>query len=293
VVVEATEKGNEIEMRARGPEHKALLSILSSDLEALNDSFKGLQGKVEKWVPCICDQCRKEVSPEMFDYAQLIRRKRDGKLTIECRKSYVDVSVLELLEGLKLDQLPDWAETPEPKVAPDNDSVPDKPSRRELTVRIFFASSVELKADRDEFELYLRQQNDRFLAEGFYLKIVRWENFLDAMSDTRLQDDYKKAIKACDIFVSLFMTKTGKYTEEEFDVAHAQFKATGKPLIYTFFREAQVSTTSGNREDLKSLWAFQDKLKELGHFFTKYGDVEHLKRQFIDQIYKLRADGRL
>ncbi len=72
------------------------------------------------------------------------------------------------------------------------------------------------------------------------MKIVRWENFLDAMSETRLQDEYNKAIRECDIFVSLFFTKTGKFTDEEFDVAHRQFKDTKKPLIYTFFKKAAV-----------------------------------------------------
>ena len=64
------------------------------------------------------------------------------------------------------------------------------------------------------------------------------------MSETRLQDEYNKAVRACDIFVSLFFTKTGKFTEEEFDTAHRQFKSTGNPRIYTFFKNADV--TMGN-----------------------------------------------
>ena len=85
------------------------------------------------------------------------------------------------------------------------------------TVNIFLASSAELRADRDEFDRYFRERNDIFIKEGLYLKIIRWENFIDAMSATRLQDEYNKAVKECDIFVSLFSTKAGKFTEEEFD----------------------------------------------------------------------------
>ena len=80
-----------------------------------------------------------------------------------------------------------------------------------------------------------------YVKKGFYLEIVRWENFLDAMSETRLQDEYNKQVRACDIFVSLFFTKTGKFTEEEFDTAHRQFKETGSPRIYTFFKNADVA----------------------------------------------------
>ena len=152
VLVEETAKGNEIELRARGPEHKALLSVLSSDLEALNDSFKGLKDRVEKLVPCLCATCRQTTEPEMFKQSLLVERKHAGKkLTIECHKSGDDVSLLELLDGLKLEQLPNWA------------AKPSKPDRLR-TIKIFLASSAELREDRDEFDLYFRQQNDHLMS---------------------------------------------------------------------------------------------------------------------------------
>lgn len=52
---------------------------------------------------------------------------------------------------------------------------------------------------------------------------MRWEHFLDAMSKTRLPDEYNRALRDYDIVVSLFKTKVGKFTEEEFDVAWANF----------------------------------------------------------------------
>lgn len=156
-------------------------------------------------------------------------------------------------------------------------------------LHIFLASSSELRADRDEFDRYIREQNDWLLDQGFYLTFVRWENFLDAMSDTRLQDDYNEKVRECDVFVSLFFTKTGKFTEEEFDVAHEQFTKIRRPLIYTFFKNAEIKIGSAPKEDLRSLWDFQEKLGKLGHFYTQYNDIEHLKRQFRDQIDKILA----
>jgi hypothetical protein len=47
-----------------------------------------------------------------------------------------------------------------------------------------------------------------------FLDLVIWEDFLDAMSQTRLQDEYNRAIRDCDLFVMLFSTRVGKYTEE-------------------------------------------------------------------------------
>ena len=107
------------------------------------------------------------------------------------------------------------------------------------------------------------------------------------MSETRLQDEYNKAIRDCDIFVCLFFTKTGKFTDEEFDVAHRQFKNSGKPLIYTFFKDAEIKTGSARQEDFNSLWAFQAKLDDLGHFYTVYDSIDDLKLQFRDQLDKI------
>jgi hypothetical protein len=292
VLVEATARGNEIVLRARGPESKALLSVVASDLDALNTKFPGLVEKLQKWVPCVCPQCGASSSPELFKQKRLLQRKLDNKLTVECPASYQDVSVLELLDGLKLEHLPRWADKPsdDHAVASDASSPGQTPIK---AIKIFLASSEELREDRDAFDLFFRQQNDRLRQQGIYLEIVRWENFLDAMGEIGLQEEYNQAVRACDVFVSLFRTKTGKYTEEEFDVAHQAFKENGAPQIYTFFKDASISTANAPRKELQSLWAFQDKLKELGHFYTKYNGIEHLKRQFRDQLDKLLDQGKI
>jgi len=133
-----------------------------------------------------------------------IRSFVDGKLKVECPASYEDVDVLEMLDGIRVDRLPGWAKEESRLKAP------PEPEKVERTIKIFLASSSELRADRDEFDLYFRQQNDTLRKQGIYLQIVRWENFLDAMSETRLQDEYNKEIRACDLFVSLFFYQDWK-----------------------------------------------------------------------------------
>ncbi len=289
VLVELTQWGNEIALR-RGAKCKELLSVIASDLDALNDSFQGLKGKVGKWVPCVCPTCAGLGEPAMFEEKKLIERKRQGKPTIECPQppDYTDVSVLELLDGMNLER---WLELAKKELT-STDPLEPTDTPMEKTIRIFLASSAELREDRDAFDLYFRQQNDRLRKQGLYLEIVRWENFLDAMSSTRLQDEYNQQVRNCDVFVSLFKTKTGKYTAEEFDVAHQTFQQTGKPLIYTYFRKASVSTSPSHRSDLLSLWDFQKKLDDLGHFRTEYESTDGLQRHFRDQLDKLR-DGDL
>jgi hypothetical protein len=161
------------------------------------------------------------------------------------------------------------------------------------TIRIFLASSSELVEDRNSFDLFCRQENDRLLKQGLYLQVFRWEHFLDAMSETRLQDEYNSAIRSCDVFVSLFKTRTGKFTEEEFFEAHRSFRASGKPLIYTYFMRTEVPNDRRLRASLNSLWDFQEKLSELGHFHSEYANIQDLQLQFRRQLDKLIDERKL
>ncbi len=156
--------------------------------------------------------------------------------------------------------------------------------------KLFLASSAELEADRRQFEIFLNRKNKEWVEKGAFLELVIWEDFLDAVSQTRLQDEYNQAIRGCDIFVMLFCTKVGKYTEEEFETAFGQFKATNKPVIFTYFKDAPISTGALN-DDVLSLLQFKKKLGALGHFSTVYKNVEDLQLQFGRQLDKLATAG--
>lgn len=153
------------------------------------------------------------------------------------------------------------------------------------TLKIFIASSSELKEDRDQFRLFISQENDRLHSKGIYLQIVQWENFLDAISDTRLQDEYNNAISQCDIVLCLFFTKVGKYTAEEFDTAYQVFRDKGKPKIWTYFKNAQINTGSIT-DEINSLLAFKKKIGSLGHFFTEYTNIDNLINKYRTQLDK-------
>jgi len=153
------------------------------------------------------------------------------------------------------------------------------------TIRIFIASSSELKEDRDQFCKFIGEQNNRLHTKGIYLEPVNWENFLDAISNTRLQDEYNNAIRECDIVLCLFFTKVGKYTAEEFDTAYQVFKDKGKPKIWTYFKNAQINTGSIT-DEINTLLAFKKKIGSLGHFYTVYTNIDNLINQFRNQLDK-------
>jgi len=129
----------------------------------------------------------------------------------------------------------------------------------------------------------MSRENNEFIKKGFYFELIRWEHFIDSMTKEGLQHEYNKTIEGCDIFLSLFFTKVGKYTEEEFEVAFKQFNETNKPLIFTYFKDAPINTENINDEIL-SLLKFREKLKALKHYRTVYKDINDLQNQFKSQL---------
>jgi hypothetical protein len=169
-------------------------------------------------------------------------------------------------------------------------AVPDNTVRTLKTYRIFLASSEELRSDRDSFEIFMSRENNEYVKSGFYFELIRWENFMDSMSKDGLQSEYNRAIKNSDIFVCLFFTKVGKFTEEEFEVAFGQFKEANRPLIYTYFKDAPVQVESIT-DEINSLLRFREKLKVLGHYRTVYKDTGDLQYQFKTQLQKFLDTG--
>lgn len=158
--------------------------------------------------------------------------------------------------------------------------------------RIFVASSSELAEHRREFEIFISRKNKNWVSERkVFLELVIWEDFFDAVSATRLQDEYNAAVRDCDIFVMLYWTKVGAYTREEFEHAHGHFTNHGKPLIFTFFRDEAIDPGGRDPGDFESLWNFQSRLQEIGHFYTRYRTVEELQSRFSAQLDKLAAAG--
>lgn len=134
VLVEIPPNGGEIVLRARGQEHKELLSVIAADLDALNATFPRLEEKVSKLVPCNCAKCQTLTEPEFFEQKRLLQRKKDDKLKVECPGSYIEVAVLELLDGIKTDRLPGWAKEDKPDMSLIRDLIESGQTRRALEV---------------------------------------------------------------------------------------------------------------------------------------------------------------
>ncbi|MCQ8127747.1 COR domain-containing protein [Methylomonas rivi] len=229
LLVEIAPKGGEIILRARGPERKELLTAISADLDALNDSFRlndeKHHEKVEKLVPCNCNQCREKTKPESFDLKRLLQRKRDYKLKVECPASYEVVDVSELLDGIRSEHLPKWANKTNSMNRPLKIFISYSHAQRDY-VSIF-------KADFDQYinspELYAKVFADQEIPIG-----TDWDNFLQSK------------VANCDVMILLVSQEfmNSQYIQEkEFGAALERLKSDNSLLIAPiYFTPCQFSS---------------------------------------------------
>nr|WKN35172.1 COR domain-containing protein [Tunicatimonas sp. TK19036] len=259
-------------IKAKGNDARGIIMLVMDALNNIMEDYKGV--KTEIYVPCICSVCRNLSIPTTFLYNKLVEWSIRRKTEVFCNESGESLSIQELLYNVGLSK--------------------NETERKNMPVRktftIFLASSSELKEDREQFEIFINRENKQLNDKGIFLRLELWEDFIDAMSTTRLQNEYNKIVKECDIFVSLFFTKVGKFTKEEFETAFGEFREHGKPLIYTYFKSGQIDIDQINEADIQSKVQFENKLKELGHFKTSYKNIDDLKYQFKKQLEKVLSN---
>jgi len=151
-------------------------------------------------------------------------------------------------------------------------------------IKIFLASSNELKFEREQFEIEINRKNKAWFNKEIFLDLNIWEDMSARMSSTGSQSEYNKFVEQADLFVFLAYSKVGMYTAEEFEHAFGQFQATQKPFIFTYFK-----TPPANTED--SLADFKTKLKELKHYGANFKDSNDLWNQFNKELEHLEMEG--
>jgi internalin A len=261
-IIETYGMKNSFEIRISGDNKNVLLAIVIEKFDEILSVYKNLI--YNKLVQCNCVKCVNDKDPHFFKYSALIRRREKSVLHIDCEKDFEKVNVNSLLKGI------------------------EKKNFELKTIEIFLASSLELKKDRTELEVFINRENKKLIKKNIFLSLNIWEDFVDSISQTRLQDEYNKVAVKSDIFISLFATKVGKYTLEEFTVSYKSFKENKTPMhIYTFFKDVRTGISSINRDDFNSLNDFKERLVDLGHFSTSYKDENDLIKQIKLQFDKI------
>lgn len=137
-------------------------------------------------------------------------------------------------------------------------------------IKIFLASSNELLDDRIAIRLHVE---DVFSNANPRITTAAWEKLSSAMSPTRSQDEYNKVISDCEIFVLLFHTKVGKYTQEEFETALSLFQEGRNPRKIFLYKKVALFTPD---ENYGTVLSFEKRLNGLGHFCDTYKSKHEL-----------------
>ncbi|MBL7772890.1 MAG: ATP-binding protein, partial [Chitinophagaceae bacterium] len=134
-----------------------------------------------------------------------------------------------------------------------------------LTYKLFIASSFNLYKERDQLEIAINRLNKEYFHQEQFIETVRWEALDGGISKTRMQDDTNNALLECDILVMLVWGELGKFTYEEFKVAHEAFLRGKLKKIYVF--EKNLPLPEGFNSNIEN----QENLKKLKHFFSAEG----------------------
>ena len=147
-------------------------------------------------------------------------------------------------------------------------------------IKVFLASSEEMKYDRLAFSDLIRKLDNIYEKRGIRIKLFQWEDFDAAYNDKRKQDEYNEYVKQSDMFLSLFRTKAGKFTVEEFELARKEHREKGSPKPHVYCRDLN----QGETED-ETLTEFKQRLfDEMGHFFARYKNEDGLNLHFVMQL---------
>lgn len=146
------------------------------------------------------------------------------------------------------------------------------------TIKVFIASSEELKIERREFSDMILELNRIFKPRGFEIGPEKWEWLDSSMGPVHKQEEYNRVLKTCEICLVLYWRKFGSYTKIELDTAYTELCAGRKPCkLYVFFKDTRNITPE--------LQHFKSNFEsEYGHFFCRFKNVDTLRLRFLLQL---------
>ena len=146
------------------------------------------------------------------------------------------------------------------------------------TIKIFLASSEELKEERLQLADLVENLNHTLAKQDLHIQLVKWEYLDSSMGPKHKQEEYNEELRTCELCLVLYWTKFGMYTKKELDTAYHELCAGNNPKkLYVYFKDGSEITP-----DLKS---FRDSFPDqYGHFFCHFENIDTLKADFLLQF---------
>lgn len=149
------------------------------------------------------------------------------------------------------------------------------------TMKVFIASSSELKQERMELVDLIQDMNDELETKNIKIKPVLWEYMDSSMRAERKESEYLEKLHECEICIVLFWQILGEYTVEELDDAIQEMRAERCPKeVYVYFKEPAENAS-------KELVSFKE------NFYGKYqvnpntfNNAESIREQVEDLLQK-------
>jgi hypothetical protein len=156
-------------------------------------------------------------------------------------------------------------------------------------LRVFIASPADVDEEREHVEQAIRDISLVFSEElGLHLEPVRWETHVDPGVGVDAQSVVNEAIgDGYEVFIGVLWTRFGtptaradSGTEEEFLRTYERWKADPNSVsIMWYFKDADVSPTSLDLEQLAKVRAFRNRImEEMGILAWSFRDLPELDR---------------
>ena len=146
------------------------------------------------------------------------------------------------------------------------------------TIKIFLASSEELRQERLEMADVIENLNTRLKPLNIQIQLVKWEYLDSSMGPVHKQEEYLQELRDCEMCIVIYWTKFGDYTTMELDTAYQRLCNEQNPRkLYVYFKDGGTITPE--------LESFRDSFPEnYGHFYSHFSNVDTLKSDFLLQF---------
>lgn len=253
----------EVEIRINGSDKKTLLGIIRRHMDGIHSPFSNLE--VKEMIPCICSECLDSEKYHFYSYQDLLKAKSKKRRSLDCLKSFEQISIQKLLGGIENQPL-------------------EQRGNNIKKIKIFLASSSELSKEREALKHFCYDETKKNIHKNIFFDLVIWEDLKHSFAGDRIQDYLNQKLLECDIVICLFYKKLGNFTKEEFDIAYDHFKAGQKPkYIYAFFKSGQVEIDDIDKEILK-IKELQESIEKSEQIYKKFDSIDSLILQTKEQI---------
>jgi hypothetical protein len=155
-------------------------------------------------------------------------------------------------------------------------------ARQTIVLQVFVASPSDVSEERTILETVIAQLNQVWSHNlGITFELLKWETNVHPAFSTDPQSTINQQIGIeYDVFIGIFWGRLGTPTPransgtiEEFELAYARFQKTGNtPEIMLYFKDAPISPSRIDVEQLQSVLMFKNSLAAKGGLYSVFED---------------------